>query len=247
MVLVDAHCHLFDIKRYDIPKDIIPVVVGYSDSSNKKAFALAKTKNYPFVLGIAPQTAIKEGLDKLESWVSFIRESKPNAIGEIGLDYKWARNKEDVEKERALFRKMIALADEMRLPMVIHSRDKPNDIIRKDDGVPIAAVDECIKMMEGKRFVMHFFSGTEEQAVRAIELGGYISIIHMRSKERRKVINSVPMDKILIESDAPFVGRTPESIREAVDYIAEVKDMEPEIVAKMSADNAMRFFGFQGK
>ena len=148
MVFVDAHCHLFDIKRYDIPNDILPVVVGYSDSSNRKASALASEKNYPFVLGIAPQTALKEGLGRLEDWISFIRGSRPNAIGEIGLDYKWASSSGDVEKERTLFRKMIALADEMKLPMVIHSRDKPNDIARKDDGVPIGAVDECIEMME---------------------------------------------------------------------------------------------------
>jgi len=250
MVLVDSHCHLFDIKGYQVPADVYPVIVGYSDSSNHKALAYAREggANYPLVLGIAPQTALKEGLAKLDPWIDFIRKSRPNAIGEIGLDYKWAQKREDVERERILFGRMIALADEMDLPMVIHSRDKPGNPTKgtraPDKEVPVDAVDECISMMAGKRFVMHFFSGTPGQAMRAVELGGYISISHMRSKDRRKVIETVPLERMLVESDAPFVGRTPESIREAVDYIAEAKKIEPALAAKMTGENAARFFGF---
>lgn len=251
MVLVDSHCHLFDIKGYAVPADIYPVIVGYSDSSNRKAFSYAKGSghDYPCVLGIAPQTALKEGLGKLDSWIDFIRGCRPNAIGEVGLDYKWAQKREDVEKEQILFKRMIALADEMDLPLVIHSRDKPENPAKgqraPDSEVPVGAVDECIGLMAGKRFVMHFFSGTPEQAMRVVELGGYISISHMRSKDRRKVIEAVPLERMLVESDAPFVGRTPESIREAISYIAEAKKIEPALVEKTTGENAARFFGFR--
>jgi len=243
-MLVDSHCHLFDIKGYSLPPDIWPVVVGYSPGSNRKAVEAARgasgPRGYPFVLGIAPQTAIREDLASLDSWVDFIRENRPNAIGEVGLDYKWARNLADVEKQQLVFRRMIDLSEEMKLPLVIHSRNNPND-----NEVPKNAVDDILRVLEGRRFVLHFFSGDEEQAGRAVAMGGYISVTHMRSKERRKVINTVPLDRLLVESDAPFVGRTPESIREAVSYIAEIKNLDARTVGEQTTKNAMAFFGFE--
>jgi len=240
-MLVDSHTHLFDMKRgYTLPPDIYPVVVGFSHSSNRKAAEAAKAGGYPFVLGIAPQTAIKEGTAKLDEWVGFIRESRPNAIGEVGLDYKWAQTKEHVEAEKLVFIRMIALAKEMGLPLVIHSRNNPFE-----NGLPKDAVEDILGMVRGMRFLMHFYSGSSEQAMRIIAEGGCISLAHLRSKERRRAINSVPLDRLLVESDSPYVGRTPETIREAVAYIAEVKGISAEEAGKATAENAMRFFGFR--
>jgi TatD DNase family protein len=240
-MLVDSHCHIFDMKDYTIPADITPVVVGYSPSSNHKAAEWGK-KGYPIILGIAPQTALREDLAKLDEWMEFIRQGRPNAIGEVGLDYKWAKSAADVAKEKKVFSAMIGLAGEMKLPLAIHSRNKPADA--GDNGVPVNAVDDVLAAVDGREFVMHFFSGDEKQAARVVELGGYVSVTHMRSKERRKVINTVPLDRLLVESDAPFVGRTPESIREAVAYVAEVKGLGAEEVGKQTAENAMRLFRF---
>ncbi|MEW6749090.1 MAG: TatD family hydrolase [Candidatus Micrarchaeota archaeon] len=241
MTLVDSHCHLFDMKRgYSLPDDIIPVVVGFSHSSNQKAAALAKEKGYPFVLGIAPQTAIKSDISKLDEWVAFIEERKPNAIGEVGLDYKWATTREHLEAERKVFSRMIELADRMKLPLVIHSRNNPND-----NELPKDAVDDILGMVAGRRVLMHFFSGSAGQAGKVVDMGGYISVTHMRSKERRKVINTVPLDRLLVESDAPYVGRTPDSIREAIAYIAEVRGIGTDEVAEATARNAQTFFGFR--
>ncbi len=240
IMLVDAHTHLFDMKKgYSLPGDIYPVIVGYSYSSNKKAVECAKAGGYPFALGIAPQTAIKEGSSRLAEWCDFIRKSRPNAIGEVGLDYKWAKTGGDIEAERAVFSGMIGLAKEMGLPLVIHSRNNP-----EENGLPKDAVEDILPMVSGMRFLMHFYSGSEEQAARIVAMGGYISMAHMRSKERRKVINSVPLDRLLVESDSPYVGRTPESVREAVAYIAEVKGLEPGYVAEATARNSAGFFGF---
>jgi TatD DNase family protein len=239
-MLVDSHTHLFDMKKgYILPPDIYPVVVGFSHSSNRKAVETAGAHGYPFVLGIAPQTAIREGTARLGEWVGFIRESRPNAIGEVGLDYKWAQTKDHIETERIVFSRMIGLAKEMGLPLVIHSRNNPND-----NDLPRDAVEDILAMVGGMRFLMHFYSGSEEQAVRIVAAGGYISMAHMHSKERRKIINTVPLDRLLVESDSPYVGRTPESVREAVAYIAEVKGLDAETVAKATAANAARFFGF---
>lgn len=238
-MLVDSHCHLFDLKKYTLPKDILPVVVGYSHNSNKKAVECAKGK-YPFVLGIAPQTAIKHGTGNLDEWMDFIRESRPNAIGEIGLDYKWAEKMEHVEAQKTVFRAMIGLADELGLPLVIHSRNNPNE-----NEVPKDAVSDILDLVQGRRVLMHFYSGSAEYAQKIVAGGGHISIVHLHSKERRKVINTVPLDRLLVESDSPFVGRTPDAIREAVDYIAEVKGVPKDEVAAKTTENAMRFFGFE--
>jgi len=230
------------MKDYKLPPDITPVVVGYSPGSNAKAVEWGK-KGFPIALGIAPQTALREDISRLGEWSDFIRQSRPNAIGEVGLDYKWAKSAADVEKERKVFAAMVALAKELDVPLVIHSRNKPAE--NGDNGVPENAVDDILARAEGTRFLMHFFSGDERQAARVVELGGYISVTYMRSKERRKVINTVPLDRLMVESDAPFVGRTPESIREAVAYVAEVKGLGAEEVGNATAENAMRFFGFR--
>src|SRR4030095_10877624 len=183
--IVDTHAHLFDLKKYFVlPSDIYPVVIGFSHGSNKKAAELAVKNGYPYALGIAPQTTVKEGVKDIDQWVEFIRSKKPNAIGEVGLDYKWAETKEHVEGQKMVFSRMIALADADSLPIVIHSRNNPND-----NEVPKDAIEDIIDMTKGKRVLMHFYSGSEEQAMRIVERGGYISIMHLHSKERRKVIN----------------------------------------------------------
>ncbi len=240
MKLVDSHCHLYDIRRYTIPEDIIPVVVGYSHSSNRKAVEVAKEKGYPFVLGIAPQTAIRSDTSHLDEWIGFIRDSRPNAIGEVGLDYKWAKTMEDVKKERVVFERMIGLARDMKLPLVIHSRN--NSL---DNEVPKDAVEDIIRVVGDMPLVMHFYTGSEEQAKRISSKGGYISVTHLHSKERRKVINSVSLDKLLVESDSPYVGRTPETVRDAVRYIADVKGLSFDEVAAKTSENAARIFGFR--
>ncbi len=240
-MLVDSHCHIFDMKGYALPADIRAVVVGYSPGSNRKAAEWGK-KGHPTVLGIAPQTALREDLSHLGEWMEFIRQNRPNAIGEVGLDYKWAKNGADVAKELKVFEAMIDLAEEMDLPLVVHSRNKPAE--SGAGGVPENAVDDILGMVGGN-FLMHFFSGDERQAARVVGMGGYVSVTHMRSKGRREVINTVPLDRLMVESDAPFVGRTPESIREAVAYIAEVKGLGAEEVGKQTAENAMRFFNFR--
>jgi TatD DNase family protein len=239
-MIVDSHAHIFDMKKgYSIEYGIIPVVVGYSHSSNRKAAETARKNGYPFALGIAPQTALREGVSKIDEWVSFIREARPNAIGEAGLDYKWALTRDDVEKEMLVFKRMIALAREMSLPLVIHSRNNP-----LENEVPKDAVEEILKMTAGMPLVMHFFSGTAEQAEGIAAQGDYISVTHMRSKERRKVINIVPLDRLMVETDSPFVGRSPEAVKDAIAYVAEVKGLGFDAVAEATARNARKFFRF---
>jgi len=234
MTLVDAHCHLDHLPKYKIHAGLLPVTVGYSHSSNKKAAALGQKYGIPFVLGIAPQTAIKEDLSKLDEWVAFIRESKPNAIGEVGLDYHWAKCEADVDKEKIVFERMLELAEEMRLPVVIHARQATHDTL------------DFLQLRNFSHgFMLHFFSGTLADARRAAGMGGYVSIPPLHSKERRMAIEAVDLDQLLVETDAPYVARTPDEVSKAVEYIAEVKGISRETVEKRTAANAKRFFGIK--
>lgn len=234
MLLIDSHCHLDRIPEYKIPADLIPVTVGYSHSSNKKAADIGRRLNIPFVLGIAPQTAIKEDISKIDEWIEFVKNSKPNAIGEVGLDYHWAKNENDIEKEQIVFRRMLDLADEMHLPLVIHARQAAHDVL---DFIQLRNLSHP--------FMMHFFSGTPSEAKRAVDLGGLISIAPIHSKTRRQVIESIELRHLVVETDAPYVVRTPEEVIKSVEYIAEVKGIEKEKVAEQTTENAKRFFGIE--
>jgi TatD DNase family protein len=230
MLLVDSHCHLDRIPDYKLPDNLIPVTVGYSHSTNQKALQIGKKLKIPYVLGIAPQTAIKEDLSKLDEWIDFIKSNPPNAIGEVGLDYHWAKNEHDIEKEQIVFRRMLDLSQEMDLPLVIHARNAVHDVL------------DFLQLRNLKNpFMMHFFSGTLAEAKRAIDLGGLISITPLHSKGRRQVIKEIDLEHLLIETDAPYVVRKPEEVIKAAEYICEIK-LKLDEVTKVTADNAIRFF-----
>ena len=232
--LVDSHCHLMDIKDYVPSKEVIPVASSYSHSKNVKNVGIAGKFKVPFTLGIAPQSVIgNKDLTPLEEWIDFIRKSRPNAIGEIGLDYHWAKGDEDVKKEEVVFGRMLDLAEEMNLPVVIHSRKATSDVIdtfkMRDFTLPI---------------MMHFFSGTVSEAKWFAERGDFISITPMHSKSRKEVIREIPLDNLVVETDAPYVVRTPEQVKESVQYIAEVKELDFDIVAEQTTKNAHSLFKF---
>lgn len=235
MVLIDSHCHLADMKKdYVIPDDILPVTVGYSHTSNCKTVEWAKKFNLPFVLGIAPQTAMNANLDELEGWIDHIIENKPNAIGEIGLDYHWPKNEEHVKKEKIVFKRLLEVADNAGLPIVIHARKATTDVLD---------ILETQKLK--KSFMMHFFSGDLNEAKRVVDMGGLISITPIHSKQRRTIINSVDIEYIVVETDAPYVGRTPEAVKDSINYICDVKNIDFETIAHKTAGNAMRFFNIK--
>lgn len=232
--IIDAHCHLSDYKSIDIRPGWLPVASGYSHSSNVKTAQIAAKYGVPFCLGIAPQSVVRAGTSQLDSWIDEIRKHKPDAIGEIGLDYHWAKTEEEKARAELAFGKMLDLADEMKLPVVIHARD---------------AVSRVLDVLEGRGWkrgiMMHFYSGTLEEAERAVSLGALISICPLHSKERRKVINSLPINSLVVETDSPYVVRTFYEVQKAIDYISEVRGMEAEEVAEKTAANAVRFFNLR--
>ncbi len=233
MFVVDSHCHIVDLKKeYRPSRNVLPVTVGYSHSSNQKTVEIANKFNIPYVLGIAPQTAIKSDLANLDQWIDYIKANSPNAVGEIGLDYHWAKSGQDKENEKIVFMRMLDLAEEMKKPIVIHARD---------------AISEVLDFLDLRSwrtpFMMHFFSGTLSEAKRAVGIGGLISITALHSKKRKSIIKSLGVEHMVVETDAPYVGRTPEEVIQAIDYICQIKKLDFESVARLTASNALRFFG----
>lgn len=233
--LVDAHCHLDSIKDYSLSGTVLPVTCGHSHSSNIKTLGIAKTLSIPFVLGISPQAAQKEGVARLDKWADWIKTAKPrpNAIGEIGFDYHWAKTREDRENQHIAFGRMLELAEEMHLPVVIHARETTSEIL---------------DILKERKFshgvMMHFFSGNEKEAEYTVDLGGFLSIISIHSKERRNVINAIELEYMLVETDAPAVVRLPEDVEKSVSYISEIKKLDFSFVAEHTANNAKKFFKF---
>lgn len=229
-MIIDTHIHLDSFEKIEIPKDLLLIPTGHSHKSNKRTVEIAEKYNLPYVLGIAPQTALLDGLDNLEEWITFIRSKSPKAIGEIGLDFHWAKNEQDREKEYFLFNKMLDLAREMALPIVIHSRKAEKEVL----GI--------LKKRGIKKFLMHCYAGDVELAQEIIELGGLISITPLHSKKRKEVIKKISLECLVVETDAPYLSRELDGVKKAIEYISEIKGLDCSLVSEQTTTNAKKFF-----
>ncbi len=231
--IIDAHCHLDSMPDYALENGILPVTCGHTHSANMKNVSIARKLGIPFVLGISPQAAQKEGTEKLAEWSDFIRKHKPNAIGEIGLDFHWAKTEEHKQRQYAAFNSMLELAHKLKLPVVIHCRDAGDEML------------QTIETAGVKNFMWHFFSGSEAQAKKAINLGFYLSIPALPSAQRKKAILLAPLEQLLVETDSPACAPAPSDVRKAVEYVASVKNLAFDEVAVQTAKNAVHLFNLR--
>jgi TatD DNase family protein len=233
-MIVDAHTHIHendpDISIY-IEKGIVPVITGHSHNANVKTLECAKRFKVPFVLGLAPQTAQTEGMGELHEWKKFIMDGNPNAIGEIGLDNHWARDDGQRKKQERVFEEMLELAEQMKKPIVIHSRESYREI-----------VDTIVGRKFNNRVMFHFF-GDDDPLYALKHLDAYFSIPPLRSKGRKIAIEKMPEERMVAETDSPYVGKTPFDVMLSIGYIAEVKKIDEKEAAKIVSSNAFKFFG----
>ena len=252
-MLIDSHAHLDD-RRFDKDRDKliksfkksgIDLIInpGADISSSIKAVSLSEEyDNIYAAVGVHPHSAKEMDDSTVEILKSFTGRDKVVAIGEIGLDYHYDNSPRDVQRKR--FIEQLHLAKEVNLPVIIHSRDAAGDTfdILKDaqDG-----------SLEG---VLHCYSGSVEMAREYIKLGFYISlagpVTFKNSRVLKEVAKDVPLDKLLIETDSPYL--TPEPyrgkrnepiyVRYVAGTIAEVRGLAFEEVAKATSENAKRLF-----
>ena len=233
----DAHCHLDSVAGGFSPA-ILHITCGYSDKANQRNAKIAEENGNAYLCaGIAPQEAMKHPDIKIKliEWEETIASlPKLVAIGEIGLDYHWAKSEEERFLQHECFISQLVLAERLGLPVVVHSRDAEGHVLE-------------ILSNFNLKCMLHCFSGTIEQAQAAVGGGrAAVSVPPLRSKDRRKFIRDLPIEKLLAESDAPYIGKSPSDALEAIKTIAEIKGMELEAVKRQLLQNTIAFFGIKG-
>lgn len=258
MNLFDSHCHIDDEKFDDDRKQIIEEIftsgvskfvnAGYSLEGSKRAVELAS--KYPQVYatcGISPND-IGENVENIDIQIAQMEELAKNekvvAIGEIGLDYYW--NKENIELQKYAFIKQIQLANKLNLPIVIHTREAVNDTL------------EILKNNKVlKKGIFHCCPLNRELIKEGLKLDFYISfagpVTFKNSKNANEIIEMVPLEKILIETDSPYLAPEPKrgtrndsrNVKFVAEKVAQVKQKTIDEISQITHDNACKIFNIK--
>ncbi|MEK6591007.1 MAG: TatD family hydrolase [Nitrospinota bacterium] len=251
--MIDTHAHLemsqFDGDREDVIKRGVNagvsliIDVGSDLSGSKAAVDLAHKYDFIFAsVGIHPHEAKEITSDTYTEIKTLLADPRVIAIGEIGLDYYKDFSPRDIQQRE--FINQIRLAREFKKPIIIHSRDAKEDTLR-------ILKDEASSELRG---IMHCFSGDEDMAKRCIDMGFYISfagpITYPNADRLRRVINSIPTNRILIETDSPFLApqqvrgkrNEPAYVRYVAEKMAEVKGLSPEDIERVINLNVYNLF-----
>ncbi|KUP04592.1 hydrolase TatD [Bacillus coahuilensis p1.1.43] len=255
-MLFDTHVHL-NAEQFDSDLNEVigrakesgvekMVVVGFDRPTIKKAMELVEEYDFLYAsVGWHPVDAI-DMTDEDLVWIEELSaHPKVVALGEMGLDYHWDKSPKDVQKE--VFRKQIRLARKVQLPIVIHNRDATADIVE-------ILKEENAQEVGG---IMHCFSGSAETAMECVELNFYISlggpVTFKNAKKPKEVANVVPIEKLLVETDCPYLAphpyrgkrNEPAYVRLVAEEIASIKEISIEEVEKITTQNALRVFNIQ--
>jgi TatD DNase family protein len=252
-MLIDSHSHL---EMPDFRKDLETVIQRAKESGVEYIFTVGTEKkdwmraleiahsnpSVYAILGVHPHNAKEIDEETYPTLRKLCRDEKVRAYGEIGLDFYRNLSPRDVQLKR--FREQIVLAKELRLPIVVHDRE---------------AHEETLEVLKSERAeecggIIHCFSGDYEMAKECIEMGFYISIpgtITFKNAEGfQEIIKHLPLESLLIETDAPFLApfpfrgkrNEPSYIRYTAQKVAEIKKVSFEKVADVTTENAFRVY-----
>jgi TatD DNase family protein len=253
-MLVDSHCHL------DFPEfapELDAVVARAGDAGVKTCVTIGTTlKNFDNVraiaerfsdvwcsVGIHPHEAEVELLDNATPLLERARHPKVVGIGETGLDFYYEHSPRDLQARN--FRAHIAAARETKLPLIVHTRDADEDTV---------AILEDEMGKGGFSGLIHCFTGTKRLAAAAVALGFCISVSGIatfkKSDELRAVIKDVPLDRLLVETDAPYLAPMPHRgkrnepafVAHTAAMLAGLKGVSPDELAQATTDNFFRLF-----
>lgn len=257
MNLFDNHAHLDDEKFNDdrekiieeIHKELVGFIsAGYSLEGSEKAVELSNKYDFIYATcGISPndipqtEEELWTMLDKIERLAK--NNKKVVAIGEIGLDYYWEKDENKRELQRKAFIEQIKLANKMKLPIVIHTREAVMDTLKilKENKVDNKGVFHCCPL-------------NRELVKEGLKLGFYISfagpVTFKNSKNASEIITMVPNDKMLIETDSPYLSpeplrgkrNDPRNVKYIAQKIADVKGLKLEEVANITYENAKKIY-----
>ena len=261
VVLFDTHCHLDFESFHEDAAEVVAraaeagvtrIIVPGLDLDNASA-VLALAERFPGVyaaVGVHPNSAA----GWRDEWVDALRElaqhDKVVAIGEIGLDYYW--DKTPPETQHRALTAQLELSVELGLPVIIHNRDASEDVVRLLTAVAQESRKE--KRDAEKRGVLHSFSADWATAEAALGLGFYLGftgpLTYKKADELRASAARVPLDRVLIETDAPFLAphpfrgkrNEPAHVRLVAERLAEVRGLSLAEVAAATTANALELF-----
>ena len=271
MNLFDSHAHYndgkFDLDREEIIKETLEndvsnfIIAGYSLKSSKEALKIARDYKEAYVIiGISPNDIedfksehdIKNAIEELEK--IYVKENLDNrdkkgsnnskivAIGEIGLDYYWTKENKEIQQQ--IFIKQIDLANKLKLPIVIHTRDEVNDTLKILKEHPVL-----------KKGIFHCCPLNRELVKEGLKLGYYISlsgvITFKNAMNAEEIIKMVPDERLLIETDSPYLAPEPVrgrrnncmNVKYIAKKIADIKGESIEKIAEITSNNAKKIFG----
>ncbi|MBC86754.1 MAG: hydrolase TatD [Bdellovibrionaceae bacterium] len=219
------------------------ITIGTCPDDNPLALDIAR-RNFPTVhccLGMHPHDAKDWDEKLLDELKPLYQEKEVVGVGEIGLDYYYDNSPRELQK--SVFRKMLQMAKEVSLPVQIHTRDADDDTV------------EILKEFEGQvKGIIHCFTGTQELAHRCLDLGYNISIsgvVTFKNAEAlRETVRSVPLDRLHVETDAPFLAPVPHRgkknqpsfVINTAEKVAELKGISLEQLQEQTQQNAQNLF-----
>ncbi|MCR8645880.1 TatD family hydrolase [Paenibacillus sp. N1-5-1-14] len=255
-MLTDTHTHM-DASAFEEDRDeaiqrawdagVTRIVnIGFNRETIPTTMALAEKYDFVYAaVGWHPQDA-KDMLPEDLEWIEELcKHPKVVAIGEIGLDYYWDTSPKDVQDR--VFREQIRLARRIGKPIIIHNRDAHQDtlkILKEENAAEVGGI-------------MHSFSGSWETAKECLDMNFYLSfggpITFKNAKQPKEIVAQVPLDRLLIETDAPYLtphpfrGKRNETgyVRLVAETAAEIRGLSLEELAQITTDNANRLFGFK--
>ncbi len=257
MILFDSHCHVDD-KSYDtdLPQVMdrardagvqAMMVVGVDPATSQKAIDIAGRFDNIFTsVGIHPHGAVQCSTTELAALQAMALENPcVKAWGEIGLDFN--RMFSPQKDQEACFSAQMAMAGDLELPMIFHERDSKGRFyeILKSDGPP------------SRKGVVHCFSGTKDEMFKYLDLGYYIGItgiltILKRGEYLRQIVSLIPEDRLLIETDSPYLTPKPQKnkfrrnepafVKSVMERLAMVRQADPERLAHTVFNNTLRLY-----
>lgn len=277
-VLIDSHCHI-DGEQFDADRDevvnrareagvVAMLNVGTGDPRGddfRRAVAVAEGYENVFAsVGVHPHDAKLYDDRAEEHLIGLVRSSaKVIAWGEIGLDYYYDHSPRDVQRE--VFRRQIRTARELDLPIIVHSRDaddetveilteecqpNANTLVRSEGEARRKGADRSVRVPG----IMHCFGGTPRMAEELMKIGFLISfagnITFKKAENLRDAARVVPLDKLLVETDCPFLTpvpfrgkrNEPSFVVHTANFLAELYGVSPETVASRTTSNFLEFF-----
>lgn len=255
-MIFDTHAH-YDDEAFEEDRELLLkkineagvetiVNVGASMASSKRSIALAE--KYPFIyaaVGVHPDEVGELDEQKMEQLREMCAHPKVKAVGEIGLDYYWDKEKHELQKY--WFRRQLELAHEQKLPVLIHSRE--------------AAKDTLDLMKEAEPFklrgIIHCYSYSVELAREYLNMGYYLGIggvlTFKNAKKLKEVAEYAPLSSIVLETDCPYLAPAPyrgkrndsSMIAYTAEELARIKGVSVEEVLRITAENGKNLYGLR--